>query len=107
VQDLAVFARFVHIQDENQAGGVRSGGIVSRETGRRVQEFCGLGRFFSLFQGRGSSTQGPIAREGIEIANIGLMSELLYEVQIQIARYLSKKLCRLCCWLITFGNHIQ
>ena len=49
MQDLAVFARFVHIQVENQAGGVRSAGIVSRETGRKVQEFCSLGRYFSLF----------------------------------------------------------
>jgi len=79
VQDLVIFERFVHNQDENQAGGVRIAGIVSRETGRKVQEFCGLGRYFSFFSGGGSCAQGPKPREEIEVAKIKFMSVLLSE----------------------------
>jgi len=51
VQDLAVFERFVHILDEKQADGARSAGIDSRETRRKVQEFCGFGRYFFIVLG--------------------------------------------------------
>ena len=77
VQNLAVFERFVQVQRENQAGGERIAGIVSRETGRKIQEFSGFGRIFSIFQGRGSCKQEPKAREGIEGAKTEIPVRIL------------------------------
>jgi hypothetical protein len=49
VQDLAFFERFVHIQDENQAGGVKILGIVPRKWDGESSDFCGLRQNFLIF----------------------------------------------------------
>ena len=57
----------MRIQDENQAGGARIAGIVSRETGRKVQEFYGLGRFFHCFRVEEAANNDPRHGKGLEL----------------------------------------
>ncbi len=44
MQDSTVFKYFVHVQDENQAGGARSPGIVPRKRSQADGNLCSLQR---------------------------------------------------------------